>query len=389
MAAQFVGPNLPPVSSRLPRLEGEEGLAFTFDASEFFEDPEEQPLLYALSTPAGLDLDIDARSGVVSGVPSTEGRFRFTVSASDGVNPSARRVAILDVDSAPNRAPVYTGAIANQTVETGEAIRAIVPNFSDPDGDELSFEISDDLPAGLSFDEDTGRVSGTPTRAGIFRNLTIEATDGDGLSATSDTFNLTIVEAEEENEAPEIEAIATQNAFVDEPFELDIIATDEDDDDLTFSLAGTAFRFIEIDEDSGEIEGEFTRAGTFRVNITVSDGTDDTTATFLIVVTEEDSSAATPVTTPAVNQIPEVVDIPNRQVTGGFAFTVFAQFDDPDGDTLTFSTDDLPAGVILSDDGVISGTASAANAGNHFVVVTASDGRGGEVSDGFRLTIVN
>ncbi len=286
-ASGTVAPNLPPVARNLPGLEGQEGRVFIFDASDFFEDPEEQPLLYALSTPAGLALNIGAGSGVVSGVPSTAGRFRITVSASDGVNPSTQRVAILDVDAIPNRVPVFSGAITNQS------------------------------------------------------------------------------------------------AIVDEPFELVIVATDDDDDDLTFSLAGTASRFIDIDEESGEIEGEFTSAGTFRANIRVSDGTDTTAATFLIFVEE------LPVVTPAVNQIPQAVDIPNRQVAGGFAFTVFEQFDDPDGDTLTFSTDDLPVGVTLSDDGVISGTASAANAGNHFVVVTANDGRGGEVSDGFRLTIVN
>lgn len=388
-ASTSVAQNMPPDRSNLPRLEAVEGSVFTFDASDFFEDPEQQPLLFTLSTPANLDFVIDARSGVISGVPSTPGRFRLTVGASDGINPAVTRTATLDVDSVPNRRPVYTGAIANQTVDVGEPITAIVPGFSDPDGDELSFEISDDLPAGLTFDEDTGRVSGIPTRAGIFRNLVIEATDEGGLSVTSDTFNLTIVEVEEVNQLPEITGIADQRATVDEPFALQVSATDDDDDDLLFSLVGTAAPFLDIDARSGEIEGEFSTTGTFQAIIIVSDGTDQTTASFLILATEDSTTPVVPVTPPVENQIPTVVDIPNRQVTGVFSFTVNAQFTDPDDDTLTFSTDDLPVGVGLSANGVISGISSAANAGNHFVSITASDGQGGTVSDGFRLTIVN
>lgn len=46
------------------------------------------------------------------------------------------------------------------------------------------------LPTGVSIDEDTGVVAGTPTVTGVFP-VTVTATADDGNSA-SQTFNLTV-----------------------------------------------------------------------------------------------------------------------------------------------------------------------------------------------------
>jgi VCBS repeat-containing protein len=70
-------------------------------------------------------------------------------------------------------------------------------------------------------------------------------------------------------------------------------------------------------------------------------------------------------------------------------------FSDPDGDALRFSASGLPLGLSLDPaTGVISGTldshaSSARLGGAYSVLVTASDGRGGEVSQGFTLTVSN
>jgi VCBS repeat-containing protein len=74
---------------------------------------------------------------------------------------------------------------------------------------------------------------------------------------------------------------------------------------------------------------------------------------------------------------------------------VRAGFRDPDGDRLSFSASGLPVGLDLDPTtGVISGTldgraSSASVGGAYSVLVTASDGRGGEVSQRFTLTVGN
>ena len=89
------------------------------------------------------------------------------------------------------------------------------------------------------------------------------------------------------------------------------------------------------------------------------------------------------------NQAPSVSDIRNERVSGLFSYDVSVFFTDPDGDTLSFSSDNLPPNVNLSEEGLITGIANNANDGRWFITVTASDNRGGTVDDSFRLTIDN
>lgn len=64
-------------------------------------------------------------------------------------------------------------------------------------------------------------------------------------------------------------------------------------------------------------------------------------------------------------------------------------FSDPDGDSLTLSTDsDLPDGLGFSA-GVFSGTLSLIAAGSYPITVTASDGRGGTVEASFTWTVTD
>lgn len=87
------------------------------------------------------------------------------------------------------------------------------------------------------------------------------------------------------------------------------------------------------------------------------------------------------------NAAPSVTDIANRVFRGRFDYDVAPYFDDPDGDRLRFSARGLPEDVAIDEAGRINGRSRKRNRGAWFVVVTADDGRGGTVADGFRLTI--
>ena len=87
------------------------------------------------------------------------------------------------------------------------------------------------------------------------------------------------------------------------------------------------------------------------------------------------------------NQAPIASDIRNRRVANDFEYDVSVFFEDPDGDTLIFSSDSLPADVQLSSSGIISGSSSSANRGPNIITITATDPFNASASDSFRLTI--
>ncbi len=87
------------------------------------------------------------------------------------------------------------------------------------------------------------------------------------------------------------------------------------------------------------------------------------------------------------NGRPAVSDIRNKTVRDSFEYDVSVFFSDVDEDVLSFTAENLPNGVSISEQGVISGTADNSNTGTWLVRVTADDQRGGQTSDSFRLRI--
>lgn len=358
-----------------------------------FSDPDDDTLSFELLGAVPDGVSINGNTGVVSGTPEEEGEFAgLAVRAEDpdGRRATSNRFTItVELPSQANRAPVYTGAIPNQEFTVGEEIEPFGGIFTDADGDTLEYNIAGGtLPVGLSLSTD-GVIVGTPLRAGTVTGLRIVATDAEDATARSDLFAITVDAAlvAAANSSPVFTPIQDRVVEVDEEIDFFVIATDSDSDDLVYEIAGTAANFLSIDEDSGRIEGEFNRAGVFQTIVSVSDGEAETSISFRFTVEaleeegETDSSGS--------NQDPVVTDIPNQVVSGSFTYDVSFVFGDPDGDNLTFTAVNLPPRVDIDDDGVITGVASNANDGTHFIVVTADDGNGGTVSDGFRLIINN
>lgn len=358
-----------------------------------FSDPDDDSLSFDLVGDVPRGLSIDSDTGIVTGTPRVTGRFTLSIEASDpeGRSASSDSFRITVNEPTPNQAPEYDGSIPNQTFVAGTAITPFGGDFSDPDGDSLSFSVSGGtLPGGLSISAD-GVIVGTPLRAGRVTGLRIVATDPDGAIARSDTFRIIVEEPIViMNAAPVFTPLQDQAVEVGDEIEFFIIATDADGDTLSYDLSGAAAAYLEIDEDTGLIEGEFDDPGTFQAIVSATDGLDETSISFVFDVTGADIIVVPGSGTPSgTNRPPVVTDIPNRVVSGSFFYDVSFVFADPDGDELTFTTErELPAGVSMNQNGVISGVAAAVNNGTHFVEVTADDGRGGSVTDGFRLIII-
>ena len=125
--------------------------------------------------------------------------------------------------------------------------------------------------------------------------------------------------------------------------------------------------------------------GIDRFTYTVTSNGTTETATVTVVVD------AVPNTDPIAQPLPDTSALDGQSVR----FDISGAFSDPDGDALTFTARGLPSGLSIDPitgqiTGTLSSDASSARLGGAYVItVTAADGRGGEVSESFTLTVGN
>ena len=131
------------------------------------------PYAYSVTSgtiPAGLFLS--ASTGAISGTPSEPGSFSFTVTATDGWGCKGSRAYNMSV-ICTSTITVSPPAIPNGTVgvpytQTLSGSGGVAPYY---------FTItSGTIPPGLSFNPETGVISGTPTTQGAY-GFTVKATD--------------------------------------------------------------------------------------------------------------------------------------------------------------------------------------------------------------------
>ena len=182
-------------------------------------------------------LSFDATTRAFSGTPDDAqvGTLDLRVTATDTGTLSVSDVFTLTVTNV-NEAPTVAAPLADQQATEDAAFSFIVPGstFADVDpGDSLIYSATladgSALPTWLSFAPITRTFSGTPLNSHVGTlALRVTATDTGTLSA-SDTFSLTVTNA---NDAPIVGTpIADQTGNEDEPFSLTIPAGTFADDD--------------------------------------------------------------------------------------------------------------------------------------------------------------
>ena len=131
------------------------------------------------SLPPGLALA--ATTGVISGVPTSDGSYTFTLQVTDSDNPPRRATKSLTITVNPNKPKITTEFMTYGTVahpyptSTLSATGGLTPYTWGLAGGSA-------LPPGLSLSS-AGVVSGTPLAAGTFA-VTLTATDARGRSAS-------------------------------------------------------------------------------------------------------------------------------------------------------------------------------------------------------------
>jgi hypothetical protein len=137
----------------------------------------------APALPAGLS--IDPIAGVLAGTPTVAtARTNYTVTASNAGGSTTAAVQITVAQSPPSNL-VYPQTVINATV--GTAIETDTPTVT---GSVSGYGIVPALPAGLSFDQATGAISGTPTLPIAQTVYTVYATNAGGSTTTQLTITV-------------------------------------------------------------------------------------------------------------------------------------------------------------------------------------------------------
>ena len=176
----------PAAVSTIPAQTIRVGESAQVDLSPYFSDPDGDMLAYDArpSNAAVVTAGVSGSTLTISGV--AEGSATVTVAASDPGGLSASQSVSVTVGGR-NQAPEAVGTIPDQTVAEGESVVVNLSlYFSDPDGDDLTYEASSNDPAVA-----TASVSGSAlTISGVAvgrARVTASATDG-SLSARQVVF---------------------------------------------------------------------------------------------------------------------------------------------------------------------------------------------------------
>jgi len=205
---------------------------------------------------------------------------------------------IVDIIETPvNNAPTVTStALVTSTVALAYSY-SITANDSDDDTITLSASTLADW---LTFDVDTGALTGTPEESDIgSHDVTLLVSDGS--DEVTQNFTITVVAADIEpvNSAPTIKSAALLTSTVALTYSYTLTATDSDDDEITLS-ATTSPDWLTFDVSTGLLTGtpQDSDIGAHEIALLVSDGTDEVSQNFTITV----QAAADEVVLPVIEQ---------------------------------------------------------------------------------------
>jgi putative Ig domain-containing protein/Big-like domain-containing protein len=315
-------------------------------------------LLQSGSLPAGLTL---SQSGTISGSPAAAGTSNFVARVTDNANSSATKALTLIVrPSAPliiSSSQLPRGSVGAAYSQSIGASGGQTPyNWAKESGN---------FPEGLTLNQSTGFISGTPERAGS-SSFVIRLTDATSASVTA-TLSIVINPT---NSALALETVSLPDGVVGEAYSHALGATGGSIPYRWDISGGKLPDGLQINE-AGVISGKPTAAGEISFEARVRDqGGQAVTRTLSI-----DVDPAPELTILSQNPLPlAAVGVPYRndlKATSGLSpykwdkkkKKKFGQY---------------PDGITLSSDGVLSGTPTAQGMSNFTVRVT--DGSGNKAS---------
>ncbi|MCA9170534.1 MAG: tandem-95 repeat protein, partial [Planctomycetales bacterium] len=354
------------------------------------------PLQYSISgMPAGATFD--PATQVFTWVPGTDqaGAYTLTITATDDGDGTGQPlsasidvpIVVRNANLTPQMAP-----IDNQALDVGESLSFEV-SATDPEGEPIEFRI-EGLPSFGTFTElGNGRgrfdFNPQPGQRGDY-TINVRAYDqGDGIPEQArNVLQGFILSVNAENEPPLLPVLVDRVAVVDQEFKLQVKVVDADQDDLTYSAtglpAGATFLPTSV---YGVAEllwtPDATQVGEYTVTLRVDDSGNGNAAAQL-----SDEVTFT-LTARADNARPDMPLITPRTVDELQTLELTLQASDSDGDTLLYSSRDLPRGATLDPiTGHFTWTPTSQQYGDYRIPITVSDGSLSR-SEELRITVNN
>ena len=338
------------------------GNSFAYTPTAIDADGDSIAFALAGVVPSGLEMF----NGVdVTWTPTADqlGAYEVMLNAIDGrgaVTTQLMRIEVTDGSGSTNNPPtIDSSPIFGGNADQDFTYQVIA---SDPDGDSVTIELSQS-PTNMSIDS-SGLIF-WPAADITLGNypVVITATDPLGASATQ-SFTLNIAE----NGSPSITSTPVTQTLPGELYSYAVTAVDPENDDLSFSLLSNPAEMAISAEGLISWTAQDSDIGVQTVTVQVSD-TQANTASQTFNITVADNTVP--------NRSPEVTGDLVRGARVDVLYQIAVPITDPDGDTLTFSTDATIDGLSLSTDGVITWTPTSDQLGEHIISITASDGEFG------------
>ncbi|MFW3591307.1 putative Ig domain-containing protein [Staphylococcus caprae] len=324
-----------------------------------------QPVTNKVSgLPTGVTFD--SETNTISGTLTKVGSYPITVTTTDASgNETETKFTIKVVDTTK---PMVT-SIANQTKEVNTSIDSIKIEASDNSGQVVTNKVSG-LPDGVSFDNETNTISGTPTKVGSYP-ITVTTTDASGNETTT-SFTIQVVD----KTAPMVTAINNQSKEVNTPIDkITIEATDNNGQAVTNKVSGLPTG-VTFDSATNTITGTPTKVGSYPITVTTTDAEGNATTTnFTIKVVDT--------TKPTVTAIKDQTKEINTAID-----SIKIEARDNSGQAVTNKVSGLPEGVSFdSATNTITGTPT--KVGSYPITITTTDAEGNATTTNFTIKVVD
>ncbi|MBM5975059.1 putative Ig domain-containing protein, partial [Staphylococcus epidermidis] len=306
----------------------------------------------------------DEATNTISGTPSEVGSYDITVTTTDENGNSETTTFTIDVEDTTK--PTVED-IANQTQEVNTEITPITIESEDNSGQAVTNKV-EGLPDGVTFDETTNTISGTPSKVGSY-DIKVTTTDESGNSETT-TFTIDV----EDTTKPTVESVADQTQEVNtEITPITIESEDNSGQTVTNKVDGLP-NGVTFDETTNTISGKPSEVGSYDITVTTTDESGNATETIFTIDVED-------TTKPTVESIANQTQEVNTEIE-----PIKIEAIDNSGQAVTNKVDGLPDGVTFDETtNTISGIPS--EVGSYDIKVTTTDESGNSETTTFTIDV--